>query len=319
MHSIATPVPLSVIVPVGSRHGMAAEVHAEYKAGLAALGVPYELLYVLDGPRESFQDGLQDLHAAGEPFAVIALSRPFGEATALMAGFQRARGDVIMTLPAHVQVDGAEIPRLYAALETLDFVVGYRHPRAGGWFERLRRGVFHGLLASVTQLRFHDLACGARVFRRQLLEEINLYGDQHRFIAVLADRQGFRTGEVPLKQSAKDRWKGRYGAPDYVRSLLDLFTVFFLVRFTKRPLRFFGMVGLTMLGAGLLWTLLLVIQRLFLDQALADRPALLLASLLLVLGLQVFALGLLGELIIFTHARNLKDYQVAEVISFPRR
>jgi glycosyltransferase involved in cell wall biosynthesis len=319
MVATAEAVSLSVIVPVGARHGKAERIHSEYKAGLTALGVPYELVYVLDGPREEFQRGLESLHAAGERFAVIGLSREFGEATAIMAGFQRCSGPVIMTLPAHLQVQGAEIPRLHASLEGRDFSVGFRFPRVGGLFERLRRNVFHGLLARVTQLRFSDLACGARVFRRELLEEINLYGDQHRFIAVLADRQGFRTGEVALKQSDEDRWAGIYGPREYLRSLLDLFTVFFLVRFTKRPLRFFGMVGLTTFGAGLLWTLLLVVQRLFFDQALADRPALLLASLLLVLGLQVFALGLLGELIIFTHARNLKDYQVAEIISFPER
>jgi hypothetical protein len=135
---------------------------------------------------------------------------------------------------------------------------------------------------------------------------------------VLADRQGFRFAETNLEQSPDDRRKGIYGPREYFRRIIDIFTVFFLARFTKKPLRFFGMVGLITFGAGALWTLVVVIQRLFLDQPLADRPALLLASLLVVLGLQVFAIGLLGELIIFTHARNLKDYQVAEIISFPR-
>jgi hypothetical protein len=149
-----------------------------------------------------------------------------------------------------------------------------------------------------------------------VLEEIHLYGDQHRFLPILADRQGFRVGEVDVRQSSKDRFDGVYRPRVYARSFLDIFTVFFLVRFTKRPLRFFGMLGITTSGLGVAWVVLLVVQRLFFDQALADRPALLIASLLLVLGLQLFALGLLGELIIFTHARNLKDYQVAEVIRF---
>jgi glycosyltransferase involved in cell wall biosynthesis len=310
---------LSVIVPVGARHGDAQRVHEEYRQGLAALGRPYELIYVLDGPQPDFLRGLEALRATGEGFTVVSLSRQFGEATALMAGFAHAHGEVIITLPGYLQVEGSEIPKLVASLEGRDFVVGRRWPRVGGWFERLRRQAFHGLLARVTHLKFNDLACGARVFKRLVLEEINIYGDQHRFLAMLADRQGFRTAEVDLRQSAEDRNPAVYGPRDYLRSFIDIFTVFFLVRFTKRPLRFFGMVGVSTLGAGVLWTLVLVIQRLLFDQPLADRPALLLSSLLIVLGLQVFALGLLGELIIFTHARNLKDYQVAEIISFPSK
>jgi glycosyltransferase involved in cell wall biosynthesis len=308
---------LSVIVPVGRRHGDAALVHGEYKAGLEALGQPYELIYVLDGPLPEFEADLRQLNAAGERFTVVGLSRSFGEATAIMAGFGKAVGATILILPAHLQVKGSEIPKLVASLDGIDLVLGRRWPRAGGFFERFRRWAFHGLLARVTHLQYNDLACGAKAFRRQVLEEINIYGDQHRYLAILADRQGFRTRETALEQSPHDRNTTVYGPREYLRSVIDIFTVFFLVRFTKRPLRFFGMVGLTTFGAGVLWTAVLVVQRVAFERALADRPALLLSTLLVVLGLQVFALGLLGELIIFTHARNLKDYQVAEIISFP--
>lgn len=307
---------LSVIVPVGSRQSTAEELYAEYKNGLDAVRCPYRLIFVLDGPQPAFRAGLEKLLAAGERFTVVGLTRSFGEATAIMAGFSKAVGTHVVTLPAYHQIDGSEITKLIAALQTNDLVVGRRWPRVGGIFERLRRWAFHRLLARVTQLKFNDLACGARAFKRQVLEEIQLYGDQHRFLAVLADRQGFKVAEIDLRQSSKDRFRGIYGPREYTRGFLDIFTVFFLVRFTKKPLRFFGMLGITTFGMGSLWTLILVAQRLFFDQALADRPALLLSSLLLVLGLQLFALGLLGELIIFTHARNLKDYQVAEVIQF---
>lgn len=307
----------SVIIPVGGRHANAQQLYADYKQGLSALNAPYQLIFVLDGPQPDFADGLQRLLAAGEKFTVVGLTRFFGEATALMAGFSRATGRNIITLPAYYQIESADIVKLAAGLQTSDLVIGRRWPRIGGLFERMRRKVFHGLLASVTKLKFNDLACGARAFKRQVLEEIQLYGDQHRFLAILADRQGFRTTEVDLRQSPQDRFKGIYSPREYTRGFLDIFTVFFLVRFTKRPLRFFGMMGITTFGVGSIWTLILIVQRLVFDQALADRPALLLASLLLVLGLQLFALGLLGELIIFTHARQLKDYQVAEIVSFP--
>ncbi len=307
---------ISVIVPVGSRQADAQDLYADYKKGLAMLDASYEIIFVLDGVQRRFAEGLRRLLAAGEQFTVCGLTRSFGEATALMAGFSKANGQIIVTLPAYHQIEALEVRKLVAALNEHDVAIGRRWPRAGGALERFRRWAFHELLARVTRLQFHDLACGARAFRRQVLEEIHLYGDQHRFLGILADRQGFRVGEVDVRQSPKDRFEGVYRPRVYARSFLDIFTVFFLVRFTKKPLRFFGMLGITTSGLGAAWILLLVVQRFFFDQALADRPALLVASLLLVLGLQLFALGLLGELIIFTHARNLKDYQVAEVIRF---
>ena len=131
------------------------------------------------------------------------------------------------------------------------------------------------------------------------------------------DVHGFRVAEIPLRQSPRDRRQGTYPPREYARRALDVFTVFFLVRFTKKPLRFFGMVGTTVFAAGALITAWLILDRLFFGSALADRPALLLSSLLVVLGLQLFAIGLLGELIIFTHARELKDYQIDKVVEFP--
>ena len=309
-------VELSVIVPVGSRQADPATLYAEYKAGLDALRERYEMIFVLDGPREKFATGLRALLDAGERFTVISLSRPFGEATALMAGFEHASGQVIVTLPAYHQIEAADVAKLVAGLDSADVVIGHRHPRAGGPFERMRRAMFHGLLGWVTRLKFRDLGCGARALDRRVLEEIQLYGEQHRFLAVLADRQGFRVREADVRQSPKDRFEGVYQPREYTRGFLDIFTVFFLVRFTKRPLRFFGMVGVTTFAVGAIAVTWMVIERLFFSQALADRPALLLASLLVVLGLQLFALGLLGELMIFTHARGLKDYQVERVIQF---
>ena len=307
---------LSVIVPVGGRSANAVQLHAEYKAGLDALGQAYELIFVLDGSREKFAAGLRSLLDQGQRFTVVSLSRQFGEATALMAGFEHAAGRTIVTLPAYHQIESADVGRLVEALDSSDVAVGRRWPRAGGMLERLRRALFHALLAWVTHLRFHDLGCGARAFDRRVLEQIKLYGDQHRFLAVLADRQGFRVREVDVRQSPKDRFEGIYMPREYTRGLLDIFTVFFLVRFTKKPLRFFGMVGVTTFAIGAFLVTWLVAERLLFGQALADRPALLLSSLLVVLGLQLFALGLLGELIIFTHAGAIKDYQIESIIQY---
>jgi glycosyltransferase involved in cell wall biosynthesis len=316
MSELTEFVDLSVIIPVGSRQADARELYAEYLAGLDALGHRYETIFVLDGPNKKFAAALRDLEAGPHRVTVVSLTRSFGEATAIMAGFEQAKGQVILTLPAYFQIDAAEIPALVGALEDCDLAVARRWPRAGGPFERIRRGAFHGLLRSVTGLRFRDLGCGARAFDRRVLEEIQLYGDQHRFLPVLADRKGFKVSEIDIRQSPRDRHEGIYEPRVYARGFLDIFTVFFLVRFTKKPLRFFGMIGVTLFAIGGLLVTWLVIERLFLGQGLTQRPALLLSTLLVVLGLQLFALGLLGELIIFTHARQVRDYQIDAVLSF---
>ena len=310
---------LSVIVPVANRHADATKLHAEYRAGLDGLGRRYELIYVLDGPREAFAAGLKGLIASGERFTVIGLTRPFGEATALMAGFEHCSGQIIVTLPAYHQIESTELGKLVAELSECDVAIGRRWPRTGGPFERMRRAMFHGLLGWVTGVRFRDLGCGARAFDRRVLEEIQLYGDQHKFLAVIADRQGFEVHEVDLRQSSSDRFEGVYGPREYMRGFLDIFTVFFLVRFTKKPLRFFGMIGVTLFAVGAVLVVWMVIERLFFGQGLADRPALLLSTLLVVLGLQLFALGLLGELMIFTHAHAIKDYKIDRVVHFARQ
>jgi glycosyltransferase involved in cell wall biosynthesis len=312
------PVDVSVIIPVGARHADLATLYKDYRRGLELTGSSFECIFVLDGPRAAGQEALEQLMRAGERIIVVSLTRPFGESTALMAGLQHAHAETIVTLPAYYQIEPEEIGKLLKALDGAHLAIAHRWPRAGNRFEAMRRGAFHGLLERVTGQRFRDLGCGARAMKRRVLEEISLYGDQHKFLPVLASRQGFRVAEVDVRQSPYDRFDHAYRPREYTRRALDIFTVFFLVRFTKKPLRFFGMVGASAFGIGALLTAWLVLDRLAFDHPLADRPALLLSSLLVVLGLQLFAIGLLGELIIFTHARDIKDYQVDRIIEFPK-
>ena len=307
---------ISVIVPVGERQTPIDRLFAEYDSGLASLGIPYEFVFVLDGPHPSVESALVKLIAQGKPVTVVSLTRYFGEATALMIGFERAGGSIILTLPAHLQVEGAEIGKLVAALDDAHMAVGYREPRASSWWMTLRQRTFHGLLKLVTRLSFRDLGCAVRALDRKVLEEVHLYGDQQRFLPLLAERQGFRVRQVPVRQSKDDRRDEMYRPRTYTRGILDIFTMFFLVRFTKKPLRFFGMIGIATFSLGILELMYLIFERLYFHSPLADRPALLLASLLIVLGVQIFALGLLGELIIFTHAGGAKDYKVDRVIQY---
>jgi glycosyltransferase involved in cell wall biosynthesis len=310
---------ISVIIPVGQRHADIRELYAEYRAGLDALRSPYEFIFVLDGPHPDVMSALDTLVDSGKSnIVVVALNRAFGESTAIMAGFERACGERMLTLPAYHQIAGGDIGKLVAALDENDVAVGWRWPRAGGAFEKLRRAAFHGLVAKVSGMRLHDLGCGARAMKREVLQELQLYGDQHRLLALLADRQGFKVAEVVVRQSESDRFEGIRRPREYAHSVLDMFTVYFLVRFTKKPLRFFGMLGASMFVLGAALVAILVVERVFFGQSLADRPALILSALVVVLGLQLFALGLLAELIIFTHARHIKDYQGAQVIHYPQ-
>jgi hypothetical protein len=308
---------ISAIIPVGARQCGPEQIFSEYDAALVARGVPYEIIFVLDGPQPAFEAGLERLAADGHAFTKITLGRAFGEATCLMVGFEQARGATIVTLPAYVQIVAADTNRLIDALDGADMAIGQRHPRAGGWLETQRRRAFHALLAWVTRMRLHDLGCNVRAMRRKVLEEIRLYGEQQRFLPILAERQGFRVREVQVRQSLQGPRRDAYRPRTYSRALLDIFNVFFLVRFTKKPLRFFGTIGITFFALGAAELIFLVFQRLVLHSPLADRPALMLASLFIVLGFQIFALGLLGELIIFTHAGGSRDYQIERVTHFP--
>ena len=286
-----------------------------YRTVLDGLDIGYELIYVLDGPRPDVLEVLRAEQARGVGLEILQLARSFGEATAIVAGFEVSRGELILTLPAYFQVDPAEIGRLLEYKGDYHMLVAHRWPRSGGPFEKVRRFVFHGMLRLVTGQSFRDLGCGVRLFDRAVLEEVSIYGDQHRFLPLLAQRNGFRVLEHEMKQSTRDQFRGRYAIREYVRRSLDILTVFFLIRFTKKPLRFFGMIGTALFGVGALGLIVVVVQRLFFEQALADRPALLLSALLLVLGVQIGALGLLGELIIFTHARSLKEYRVERIVN----
>lgn len=306
---------ISVIVPVTERYDDVATLFAAYRTALDGIARSYEVIYVLDGPKPDVLAELQRLRAGGEAIEIAQLARRFGEATALVAGFEISRGALILTLPAYFQVDPRALRALLEAKGDHHAVVAHRWPRRGSAFEALRRRLFHRLIRGVTGTKYRDLGCGVRLLDRQVLEEVSLYGDQHRLLPVLVERNGFRVLEVDVPQSERDDFRGRYSVRDMVGRLLDVFTVFFLVKFTKKPLRFFGGVGSVMCAFGGVYLLVLIVQRLFFGQPLADRPALLLSSLLVVLGIQIFGLGLLGELIIFSHARDLKEYRVERIVN----
>lgn len=308
---------LSVIIPITEKNRQhdVKELHYLYKKNIERAKKSYEFIYVLDG---SFPDEFQilkELKKNGECLKILKLAKWFGESIALSAGFENSNGKVILTLPAYHQIEEEEIPKIINAVNGYDMLIARRWPRIDKFLNKIQNKVFHRLVKITTGYNFKDLGSGVRIFRRQVGEEIQIYGDQHRFFPLLARRYGFKVGEIDVKQSPKDAFSRVYSFGIYLRRILDLLTVFFLIKFTKKPLRFFGLSGITVFLSGVALSLFLFIQRVFLGVALADRPIILLALLLIVLGIQIFAIGLIGEIIIFTHARELKEYTIEQIVN----
>jgi glycosyltransferase involved in cell wall biosynthesis len=308
-------VQLSIVIPVSGRRGDLRDIYNQYVKEVSATGHCYECIFVLDGPDVAALQTLRALKLEHPEIQVIAFNRWFGEATALAIGLERSRGAVVLTLPSYFQVEPCEIRRLLEQLKQggYDMVVAWRHPRIDSLFNRVQARAFRWLVTVLTGTRYHDVSCGLRVMKRKVIEEIRLYGELHRFLPLLAYEQGFKVAELAVQQSRFDVARRMYEPGIYLRRLLDVLTLFFLVKFTKKPLRFFGLVGSAVSLTGVVILGYLGLYRL-LGGPIAGRPLLILGVLLTVLGLQLFSIGLLGELIVFTHARDRKDYQIEEIL-----
>jgi glycosyltransferase involved in cell wall biosynthesis len=306
---------VSVVVPIVERYGDLKQLYQEFSAELTRLGQSSEFIFVVDNSQRGALPVLRELQQADERISILQLSGSFGESAALMLAFERARGEKIMTLAAYFQVDPRGIGPALAALDDgVDLVAGRRFPRIDSFYNRLQSRLFHWIVRRMTATQFHDISCGFKVMRRRVTRELHIYGGQHRFIPILAMNRGFTVREMQLPQRDEDRRTRFHGTGTYLGRLLDILTIFFLVRFTRTPLRFFGLLGLFLFAAGFVTDLIVAIDKIVWNTEISDRPLLLLGVLLMVLGMQTLSLGLLGEMIIFTHARNVRDYRVAEVI-----
>jgi glycosyltransferase involved in cell wall biosynthesis len=302
---------ISVIVPVVERADDLLSVYRSFANALDERGQPYEFFFVFDG-RFTPPEELVSLSRESPSVKVLRFAREFGETAALRLGIEKSRGDLILTLPAYFQVRPEGIGQLLDAVEGgADMAVANRSPRLDSWLNRMQSRAFHSILGGVSQQRFHDMACGVRAMKRSVAEALPLYGDLHRFIPALALREGYGVEEVPLAQHPSDARMRVYRPGVYFRRLLDIAAFFFLAKFTEKPLRFFGLVGSVFFAAGALTSLVLLIQRVE-GQGIANRPALLLAVLLVALGVQLIGLGLVGEIIVHLRAPHRRAYRVRE-------
>jgi glycosyltransferase involved in cell wall biosynthesis len=310
------PVELSVVVPVSERHDYLRDIYYQYAKALSADGRSFEFIFILDGPNPEALQTLRTLKKEHPHLKIIELNRWFGEATALSVGFDRSSAPVIITLTSYFQVEPQDVQKLLKKLSEgeADMVISWRHPRIDSLFNRIQSWVFQKLTRMFTGMVYHDISCGMRVMKRTVTEDVHLYGDLHRFFPLLAFQKGFRIEEVSVGQSRLDLRPRVYRPGIYLRRLLDIFTLLFIFKFTKKPLRFFGLIGGMLFGCGTLILTYLSVYWLMDLGPIAHRPVLILGVLLMVLGIQLFSIGLLGEMIIFTHAGALKDYQIREVL-----
>lgn len=305
---------IDVLIPVSERLGDLPTLHRDYADALQSAGLKARFIYILDGQFDEARKTLEDLSRQGERLDVIQLSRRFGEASAVMAGYSLARAERLLLLPAYPQVDPRGLGEFLSGLDEADVVVARRWPRVDSMAKRAQTEFFARLVRLVSGTAFRDLGCGVRALRHEVLSDTRLYGEQHRFLPILAQMSGYRVVERDLPQAAADRDRSYQRPVTLLSRFLDLLTVFFLTRFTKRPLRFFGPLGVGSMLAGFLFIAVLIVQRQFFGMALADRPALLLSSLLVAVGVQVLAIGLVGELLVFTHGQSIKEYRIQEIL-----
>ncbi len=305
---------ISVVVPVRNEERSVALLHDELDSALEPLGTDWETIFVDDGSTDGTYAALTRLHAKGGNVTIIRLRRNFGKAAALAAGFARARGDVIVTIDGDLQDDPAEIPRLLVKLEEgYDLVSGWKERRRDPLGRRLLSRVFNTVAGWISGVRLHDMNCGLKAYRSEVVRGFRLYGELHRFIPVLAHQRGYRIAEVPVNHRPREHGRSRYGVERYLRGFLDLLTVSFIGRYRHRPLHLFGGLGLALSTAGVgVLTYLTVVKAM--GHAIGGRPLLILGVLLVVVGIQVFSLGLITELITSHHEERSSERERAEAL-----
>ena len=276
-------------------------LHEELAAALQPLGEPWETVFVDDGSTDGTFAALTRLHAAQERVRVVRLRRNFGKAAALQAGFEQAQGEVIVTIDGDLQDDPAEIPRLLAKLEEgFDLVSGWKTKRRDPLLRRLLSRLFNAVTGRVSGLRLHDLNCGLKAYRAEVVHGQRIYGELHRFIPVLAHYRGYRVAELPVNHRPREHGRSRYGMERYIRGFLDLLTVTFMGRYRHRPLHLFGGLGLALGAAGAGVLVYLTVLKVM-GEAIGHRPLLTLGVLLVVVGVQLVSLGLVSELVASHH------------------
>jgi glycosyltransferase involved in cell wall biosynthesis len=302
---------ISVVVPLLNEEQSLEALYREIAGALDPLH-EFEVVFVDDGSTDRSLSILERLHDEHANVVVVHLRRNFGKAAALQAGFLEARGDLVVTIDADLQDDPAEIPKLLAKLdEGFDLVSGWKTRRNDPFLRRLFSRWFNWATAVVSGVRLHDVNCGLKAYRAEVLQGMRLYGELHRFIPVLASYRGFRIAEIPVNHRPRQHGRSRYGPERYLRGFFDLLSVTFMGRYRYRPLHLFGGIGLLMGAVGFIILTYLSVMW-FWGHGIGGRPLFTLGVLLMVVGIQFVSLGLLSELITSQHEERISEEERTE-------
>jgi glycosyltransferase involved in cell wall biosynthesis len=308
---------VSFVLPIYNEEQSLPELYRQLAAAGEKLGEPFEIILIDDGSKDGSFAILRKIQAADPRVKAIRLRKNFGQTAALTAGFDHARGEIIITLDADLQNDPADASLLVAKLrEGYDIVSGWRQKRKDKFLSRLLSRMANGLISRITKVRLRDYGCTLKAYRREVVQNIQLYGEMHRFIPAIASQIGVAIAEIPVNHRRRLYGKSKYKLTKSIRVFLDLLTVKFLLSYSTRPLQIFGLFGLIAGAVGGVIGIILSYERLILKQGIANRPLLLLAILLLVIGIQFITMGLLGEIMVRTYheAVEKRIYAVREVL-----
>ncbi len=313
---------LSTVIPVYNEAESLETLHAELDAVAREQNYELDMVFVDDGSTDGSWDVIERLAKEDPRVRGIRFRRNFGKAAALSAGFDAARGELVMTLDADLQDDPSQIPRFLAEMEKqLDVVSGWKQVRHDPWHKVGPSRIFNGLVSTLTGVRLHDHNCGFKCYRREIFQEVRLYGELHRFVPVLAAARGWKVGEIVINHRPRKHGKSKYGFQRFVKGFLDLLTVYFLTGFDQRPQHLLGTIGIISFLIGFISLAYLAVQWLILQMwpdsgllPLHQRPAVIYSMGALLLGAQLMSIGFLAELITAYYGRESTTYSVKQRI-----
>jgi glycosyltransferase involved in cell wall biosynthesis len=309
---------ISIVIPVYNEAQSLPPLHAELDAILKASGKSYEIIAVDDGSRDDSLQVLKQLVEADPCLVIVSLRRNFGQTAAFAAGFDQARGEIVITIDADGQNDPADIPRLLDKIaEGYDIVSGWRQNRKEPLFTRkIPSRVANAIITSNTGISLHDSGCSLKAYRYEVIKNVKLYGDMHRFIPAFSSWMGVKVAEVPVKDRARQFGTSKYGFSRTFRVFLDLFTLSFLLSFQGKPMRLFGGMGIATGAIGVLILAYLAFIRIAEGASLGNRPILWLGVMLVILGVQFLFFGLLAEMQMRTYyeSQGKSIYMVREIV-----
>ncbi len=308
---------VSIVVPLYNEEENVEVLHERIMEVLTSNNIDYELIYVDDGSNDNTLQLLDAVQSRHKNILVLSLRRNFGQTAAFAAGFDFARGDIVITMDGDLQNDPKDIPRLLEAIKDCDLVSGWRKKRKDPFItRRLPSIIANWLISKVTGVRLHDYGCSLKAYRREVVKNLRLYGEMHRFIPAVASWYGVRLSEIETTHYPRLRGKSKYGISRTIRVLLDLITVKFLQSFSTRPMQFFGPMGLIFCFSGFFISLYLTVDKLFRGANIGGRPLLLFGVLLIIVGVQFIGMGLLGEMLVRVYHESQKKpiYAIKKIL-----